>query len=241
MHLAHPAEPWVSLDTETDFRAQSGVDPITASQCLRQEEKYRFYRLALDMVKANEISGDYFEFGCHRVRTFRMALTEARRQGLDRMHFHAFDSFQGLPADDSDHGVHSYQTGNLKTEEDTFWKLVTSHGIYTDRIHTHKGFYQESLTPELQGRLTAAGTKPALICVDCDLIASTTPVFNFIAPFLQEGAIIYIDDYYVGYKGNPLRSVARTWTDFTAEHRTKWHFEPLLNVGWWGRSFIACS
>lgn len=234
-------EPWVSLETECDFVTHTTEDSIASNQRLRQGEKHRFYQLVFDMIKANGVEGDYLEFGCHRARTFRMALTEARRHQLGSMRFHAFDSFEGLPEDSSNHGIAVYKPKNLATSEEAFRSLIRTHGIFPDRVHTHKGYYQDALTHELQKSLIQAGAKASFICVDCDLIDSTTSVFNFITPFLQEGAIIYIDDYYVGYKGNPLRSVARTWTDFTARHHPKWHFEPFLNVGWWGRSFIACS
>lgn len=243
MHTRRPCttEPWVNLESERDFHQYSSKEMIAANQRLRQGEKHHFYQCVFDMIKANEVDGDYLEFGCHRVRTFRMALTEARRQGLDRMRFHAFDSFEGLPPDQSDHGVAVYRPKNLTTEESTFREIVTEHGIYTDRIFTHKGFYEHSLTPELQHRLLQEGIKASLICIDCDLIASTTCVFNFIEPFLQEGTVIYIDDYYVAYKGNPRRGVGRTWLDFAERLSPKWQFEPFLNVGWWGKSYIACS
>ena len=241
MNYSHPSEPWVKLDSDKEFDTQTKEDTIITNQCLRQSEKYRFYQLVFDMIKANDVSGDYLEFGCHRVRTFRMALTEARRQRLDAMQFHAFDSFAGLPEDDSDHGVVAYQPKNLTTPESDFRSIVQAHGIYVDKIHTHKGYYQDSLTPVLQSRLRNEGVKASLICVDCDLIASTTCVFNFIEPFMQEGTVVYIDDYYTGYKGNVQRGVARTWSTFTEAQRPKWHFEPFLNIGWWGKSFIACS
>ncbi len=234
-------EPWVRLETEQDFKLLGRDDTIAANQQLRQSEKHRFYRMVFDMLKANNVHGDYLEFGCHRGRTFRMALTEARRQELGKMRFHAFDSFQGLPDDDSGHDVDTYVKGSLKTEESAFMNLMTEHGIFPDRIRTHKGFYQDSLNPRLQTELINEGTQAALICVDCDLIASTTAVFDFIAPFLQEGAIIYIDDYYAGYKGNPARSVAKTWHKFVEDNKADWFFEDFLRVGWWGRSFIACK
>lgn len=241
MNIPYPQEPWVALETESDFSKATAADLIASNQGLRQAEKHRFYRLAFDMLTSNNVEGDYLEFGCHRCRTFRMALTEAKRQGMDKMKFHAFDSFQGLPPDASAHEVSTYAQGCLKTEESDFIELVRKHGIYVDQVSTHKGFYNESLTPTLSSELLARGTKAALVCVDCDLIASTTSVFGFIEPFLQEGALIYIDDYYAGYKGNPRRSVARTWDEFRARHQDAWFFEPFLNVGWWGRSFIVCK
>lgn len=159
---------------------------------------------------------------------------------MDGMRFHAFDSFEGLPEDQSAHGVSLYQPKNLKTEEAAFRSIVAKHGIYPNHVFTHKGYYQDSLKADLQSSLLQQGVKAALVCVDCDLIASTACVFEFIPPFLQEGTVIYIDDYYVGYKGNPRRGVGRTWADFEKKLAPQWYFEPFLTIGWWGRSYIAC-
>ena len=59
----------------------------------RQAQKLAFFVNAFDCLYGNRVEGDYFEFGCHRGRTFRMALTEARRRHFDGMRFVAFDSF----------------------------------------------------------------------------------------------------------------------------------------------------
>ena len=53
----------------------------------RHRQKYQFYVNVFDFLNESSIAGDYFEFGCHRVRTFRMALTEARRHHMTDMRF----------------------------------------------------------------------------------------------------------------------------------------------------------
>lgn len=52
---------------------------------------------AFEFVKINGISGDYFEFGVWRGKTFCYARKMARRYQYNPVKFFVFDSFQGLP------------------------------------------------------------------------------------------------------------------------------------------------
>ena len=237
--IATDDEPWVELSDGRALADWNHADEIAFNQTLRQAHKHQFYMLAFDFLSANEIGGDYFEFGCHRVRTFRMALTEARRKNFEHMHFVAFDSFEGLPPAESEPGVRTWTKASLATSQNAFMALVEKHGIYTDRVSTVPGFFSDSLTDDLAARLAGEGRKVGFACVDCDLYESAVPVFRFLDRLLQPGSLIYIDDYYVGYKGDPNAGVARAFAEFMPTSRFR--FEPHLNIGWWGRSFITCK
>lgn len=230
-------EPWVKLATGAELANWSQQDEIAYNQASRQAQKLFFFVNAFDFIKSLGIRGDYYEFGCHRARTFRMALTEARRHGLETMRFFAFDSFEGLPEPQGDTGVTEYFRGALRTSEDEFWQLVREHGIYTKNVRTVKGFYQDSLTTTLQSQLIAEGARVAIACVDCDLYESAVPVFRFIEPLIQEGTVIYVDDYFAGYKGSPVTGPARAFHEF--EHESRFKFVQHMQVGWGGRSFIV--
>ena len=80
-------EPWCRLHSAKDLESWSKKDEIKWNQSHRQTEKYKFYIKAFDFITDNKIEGDYFEFGCHRGRTFRMALTEARHHNMDSITF----------------------------------------------------------------------------------------------------------------------------------------------------------
>jgi len=230
-------EPWTRLANGRELADWTHEDEVAYNQGNRQSEKHRFFVRTFDFLKDNRIRGDYHEFGCHRVRTFRMALTEARRHGLDRMKFWAFDSFEGLPEHQADHNVEIWKRGALATSVDRFRELVEEHGIYTDRIHTIKGFYDQSLTPELQRQFRDNEDKIALVNIDCDLYESAVPVFRFIEPLLQEGTVLYIDDLFAGYKGSPEKGVGKAFREF--KKRSRFKFVRHLDIGWWGRSYIA--
>lgn len=130
-----------------------------------------------------------------------------------------------------------WEQGTLATSEQDFIKLIKEHGIYVDRVKTIKGFYHESLTDELQKHFVEHENKIALATIDCDLYESAVPVFEFIEPLLQKGTVIYIDDFFAGYKGSPLEGVSRAFLEF--QRNSRWKFIHHLNIGWWGRSYIA--
>src|SRR5215472_11039333 len=232
-------EPWVKLADGRELARWGKQDEIRYNQGNRQAEKCLFFRRVFDFLHENEIRGDYHEYGCHRCRTFRMALTEARRHNLDQMKFWAFDSFEGLPTPTTETSVSKWTQGALTTSEGAFRDLVRQHGIYVDKVHTVKGYYSDSLTTDLRQRLLEQEQKIALVTVDCDLYESAVPVFSFIEPLLQDGSVIYMDDLFVGNKGNPNRGVARAFLEF--QKRSTWHLRRHLDVSWWGRSYIVSS
>ena len=231
-------EPYVDLPNEDGFSSWNKTNEVVYNQISRQREKARFFTLALDFINEINVVGDYFEFGCHRCRTFRMVLTEARRHNLDHMGFLAFDSFEGLPGKGEAENI-NWDEGTLITSEKDFIEFVKHQGIYVDKVKTYKGFYDKLLNQELQNKLIAEKNKIALVTIDCDLYESAVPVFEFIDPLLQPGSVIYIDDIFGGYKGNPFESVGKAFIEF--QKKSKWAFVKHLNVGWWGRSYIVCN
>jgi Macrocin-O-methyltransferase (TylF) len=231
------SEPWVALADGRALAEWGREDEIAYNQTNRQGEKALFFRRAFDYITDNRVRGDYYEFGCHRCRTFRMALTEARRHNLSAMKFHAFDSFEGLPDPTTETSVEIWKRNALTTSEDAFMKMVREHGIYADNVKTVKGYYSDSLTPKLQKACLDSGHKIALANIDCDLYESAVPVFDFIDPLLQEGAEIYIDDLFAGYRGNPTKGVPRAFLEWQA--KTRWKVQRHLDIGWWGRSYVV--
>src|ERR1700688_314791 len=121
-------EPWVVLPDGAALKDWGREDEISYNQMNRQTEKALFFRRTFDFLTDNRVHGDYLEFGCHRCRTFRMALTEARRHNLAEMRFIAFDSFAGLPNVTSDTSVELWKRGALTTPEEEFTRIVREHG-----------------------------------------------------------------------------------------------------------------
>ena len=233
-------EPYVKIMTAAELSEWTKADEILDNQQRRQQIKYEAFKNFFDMLNENCVVGDYLEFGCHRVRTFRMALTEAYKHSLD-MRFYAFDSFRGLP----DHTIKSehpgWTQGALSTPVDEFWRIVKAHGLYIDKIFPIEGYYSESLSEELLYRqIEVEKVKAALITVDCDLYESARDVFNYVIPLIQAGSIVYLDDYWAGHKSSPVRGVAAAFAEFIPKlERSGYKMAEHLTIGWWGKSFIA--
>ena len=60
--------------------------------------------------------------------------------------------------------------------------------------------------------------------------------FDFIEPFLQDGTVIYIDDWNL-YKGNDQFGAQKAFSEFISKSGYK--YKNFMDVGWWGKSFIA--
>jgi len=229
-------EPYVKLRDAKDFEALSEEDLILINQNNRQSLKANFYQLAFDFIKENQIYGNYLEFGVHKARTFRMALTNARMQRLDKMRFFAFDSFEGLPLSTT-HNNFKWQSGALATSKESFLDIIKNFGIYTDSVICVEGFYDDSLSEEYKNEYLNNENKAAFVTVDCDLYESAVPVFKFLEYIIQPGTIIYLDDYFVGHKGDSRQGVAKAFDEFKLYSRFK--FTEFLDIGWWGKSYIT--
>jgi Macrocin-O-methyltransferase (TylF) len=159
------------------------------------EGRFRFMQNAAVYLFGAGISGNYHEYGCYSANTFRTFLTWAFIYDLPISNFWAFDSFEGLPPPDQGVSLESRQQGTMCMTEDDFRAAITAHGIFCERVRTVPGFYNESLTPALQKNLLKREERKACVNVDCDLFASAVPVFDFIEQLLQEGSLMYLDDY----------------------------------------------
>ena len=224
-------EPWVLLPNNFDI---DNSKFLASNQKRRQKIKFKFFINSFDFLHDSEIEGSYFEFGIHRARTFRMALSCAKYYQFTKMNFHAFDSFEGLPNYGENLKSTNLAPGNLKTNLKTFKKIIDDHNLFKDKIFCHKGFYEENLSkPSLTRKLE--GEKAAFITIDCDLKKSADYVFNFIENYIQHGTVLYIDDFFVGWNIGP--GCKDSFENFSKISRFK--FVEHMTVGWWGKSFIA--
>lgn len=231
------SEPWINFELKsiTGEKNWTKKDEIVWNQIQRQMEKHKFYVKAFDFISDNVIQGDYHEYGCHRCRTFRMAMLEANRHFLEDMFFYAYDSFAGLPAVTSEIKYDErWQEGTLTTTEEEFEQLILESGFSLNKVRLKKGYYNETLVNEVYQMCN--NRKASLIAIDCDLYESAVPIFNSLDCIIQEGTILYLDDYFTGYKGNPTKGVSRAFTDWL--YKTDWKAEPYREVGWAGKSFI---
>ena len=141
--------------------------------------------LAVKYALEHTIEGHYYEFGLYQGYTFG----EAVKMSPDIHHF-GFDSFEGMPENAEGGG---FGFGRFKV---TYAKVVNNLltiGAFSHREHLIKGFFSDSLTPQLQHELM--NYKAAVVLIDSDLYESAVSVLYFIKPLLQTGSIVIFDDW----------------------------------------------
>jgi O-methyltransferase len=159
------------------------------------------------------VPGYYFEFGCNEANTVRQAWSHFEH--LFDFHYVGFDSFEGLPEIAEIDKQLIWAKGKLAFDEDEFINRATRHGIPRARLHTVKGFYDQSLSETLKARFLP--TKAAVVYIDCDLYKSTVPILEWIVDFLQVGTVIVFDDWYC-FHGDPQRGEQLAWKEFRDRH-----------------------
>lgn len=191
---------------------------------------------AFQFIKTNGISGDYFEFGLWRGKTFAWARIMATRYAVKGIKFRGFDSFQGLPVPpESDYNI--WSKGEFACSKSEFERILKSKGFRSGEYELTEGFYTRTLTPVLSAELQAEGTKAAIVYIDCDLYESTSDVLRFLPPFLQDGTVVCFDDFFA-YRGRPDMGEQRALTEFRKSNPDI-HLEPYIVYGSLGMSFLC--
>lgn len=198
----------------------------------RQQRREIFLSAARFLHINRPIKGYYFEFGCNEANTIRMAWDAFHR--LFDFTFVGFDSFEGLPEIAKIDEQEIWEKGKLAFAEERFIQVCVSHGIPRDRLQTVRGFYEKSLTTDLEKKFE--GKKAAVIYIDCDLYTSTVSVLNWIPPFLQEGTIIIFDDWNC-FKADPNKGERRAWREFRVAN-PRFEFEHFVSTAE-GAAFIC--
>jgi O-methyltransferase len=183
-----------------------------------------FMSISIFCFHNQPINGYYFEFGCHKARTMRLAWDMFH--SLYDWTYVAFDSFEGLPEMDAADSMPMWKKGDLKTSETDFVNLVTQHGMPRERLKTVKGFYNESLTPALRDELLPQ--KAAVVYIDCDLYSSTVCALNFAKDFFQTGTVLIFDDWFCFY-GDPTKGERRAFAEFR-ERNPELNFEDYIQT-----------
>ena len=195
-------------------------------------KKNEMLRVAFPAVTSWRVEGEYFEFGVYEGRAMIAAYQNALRTNR-RFHFFAFDSFEGLPS--SGEGGDKFPEGKYACSQDRFLQNLHNAGVDRSLVTCISGFFDKSLTAELQEQLT--GHKAAIVWVDCDLYESTVPVLEFIVPFLQTGTIICFDDWF-SYGGNPMKGEIRATREWL-EKNPNIALTHYRDFGISGRSFVV--
>jgi len=207
---------------------------------LQKEERHieildDFFFNAFDYLRANEIAGDYLEFGCGaQVISFRLA-AKYRSMFYNRPRLWAFDSFRGLPQPTEDDIHPGWEKGSMAVSADEFRAIMATTGVKNEEYRIIEGFFDATL----QGSSPATHgiESTAFAFIDCDYYSSTVPVLAFLSHAFAEGALLAFDDWHC-YRSAPNKGQQRAFREFR-EVAVHLEFEPFLSWGWHGHSFIV--
>jgi len=179
--------------------------------------------------------GDYLEFGVYQGRSFIHACKQARRWNL-KMHFYAFDSFEGLPeVRGKDNAYSVLRQGDYACDEETFRKILCENNIDLDAVTIVPGFYRNTLTEKTKRQLNL--NRAAIVWIDCDIYESTKPVLDFITDHLTTGSIIAFDDWFL-FGADPNAGEMRAAREWLEKNRNIRLVE-YKQFGLFGQSFIV--
>ena len=114
-----------------------------------------------------------------------------------------FDSFEGLPEKKSSKDdLKRWYKGAYSFDLSMIQKKLRQQGIELKKgtVRFIKGYYENSLTPQLKEELK--DYPPSIVNIDCDYYSSTITVLRWLRPILQSGTLFYFDDIWSFY-GHP--------------------------------------
>jgi len=111
--------------------------------------------------------------------------------GLDHVRLFGFDSFEGLPPDEEGHWGPG---GRFKSELEFTRRVLAHEGVPNDRVVLIKGFFSDSLKPELITQYQI--TRASIIMVDVDMYRSTCEALQFCERLIAPEALLVFDDWH---------------------------------------------
>lgn len=190
----------------------------------------------MQYLASTSMEGDYLEFGVYEGWSLIAAYKFAELNGLDRMRFIAFDSFQGLPepsgVDLTDYP--QYQTGDYASDQKSFERNLRRHGVPFERVTIVPGWFEDTLNKDVKKQLELE--KAAVAWIDCDLYMSTVSALDFLTDLVQPGTIVIFDDW-MAFRGDAELGEQKAFREWLARNP---HLEPVEfgKMGWHGMAFV---
>ncbi|MDB5166022.1 MAG: hypothetical protein JWM37_94 [Candidatus Saccharibacteria bacterium] len=154
----------------------------------------------LEAVLARGTAGAICEFGCY-IGTTSLFI---RRLIGDQKEFHAYDSFEGLPAkdahDQSAAGI-DFRAGELAVSKKQFLEQFRKANLRSPI--THKAWFDDLTAQDVPDKI-------AFAFLDGDFYGSILTSLRLVWPRLSDGGSIAVDDY----RRETLPGVERAITDF---------------------------
>jgi O-methyltransferase len=194
--MPQPIQEWLTQRRVKQYVATyESLYQMVPVESLKQKQRqaltYLSERLAGDPL------GDYLEFGVYNGTSLSCMYQVLQEMGLHQVRLFGFDSFEGMPATASIEDDGTWEPGQFKCGEDFVRGVLTHKGVDLKRVTLTKGWYSNTLTPDLLQRYQIHSA--SVIMVDCDLYSSTQEVLKFCGPLIrQQPTVIFFDDWNSG-------------------------------------------
>lgn len=201
--------------------------------------KYKAIKKAFYLTAIEQLEGDYLEFGVFTGSSFVCALRAHRSLhflGNIKTKFYGFDSFSGFGKVSGDDTHPFYQNATFSVNEGGVVRNIKRRAGNLP-VQIISGYFADTLKGKTARSL---GVKKArVVLIDCDLKESATLSLDFLAPVLQEGTIVIMDDFF-SYKGDESRGVAGAFSEFCKKNpHLSWR--KMYDYGYGGVAYIVSS
>ena len=169
---------------------------------------------AANYVARVGLKGHYLEFGTFWGASFFPNYFRLRHW-LDGKFF-AFDSFAGLSQPElleTKYSSGDFYRGAYRASEETFRLIGDSVEVDWSRICVVPGFFEVSVSEQSLRNLGILEQSISVLYIDCDLLGPTAHVLEVCEPFLEDGALIYFDDWRLCRASSQIgeRAAALSW------------------------------
>lgn len=200
---------------------------FASPEIIHNTEKHNALKKALFYKEIEGINGDYLEFGVYEGTSIKGAASYWKKIGSSKMRFFGFDSFKGMDPKKGDE--HPFYT---KFDFSTDYHIIRKRMKNFPEIKLVPGFFNESLK---EGASKYGINKTSIVMVDCDLYSSAKESFKFIAPLMQKGTILILDDYF-NYLAQRDKGVRAAFSEFLKAN--KLDAEQIFTYGIGGAVFV---
>jgi hypothetical protein len=167
--------------------------------------------------------GDFLEFGVYQGNSMICAHAALAAVGLDSVRLFGFDSFEGLPETTEDAEI--WSPGQFRSDYEFTVARLREAGVDLGRTRLVRGFYEDSLTPELYERENLR--RASVIMLDCDLYTSTVEALAFCRPLIRGFCCLFFDDWLSTDESRgqqrALREFRETYPELEFEDAGRYH------------------
>ena len=165
------------------------------------QKRQQNIRDMINYVIKNNIEGDILDIGVYEGGSTVIALQELIKTNTTDRDFFIYDTFEGMPEptiEDGEHIKAKYDTfgpGNwVKGPLEMVQKNVAKTNYPNENITFVKGLVEDTLSGHKHEKI-------AYMRLDTDFYSSTKVELEELYPYVSEGGVIIIDDYYSKFVG----------------------------------------